>query len=80
MVLEKGTHREGADEDFGGDVVTEPIRWSGDSVGLFLDDQRWKEIQPAAHDQDRSLSWMVQKAWLVARGELKRSLAPMPVR
>jgi uncharacterized small protein (TIGR04563 family) len=31
-----------------------------------------KEIQAEAARQDRSMSWIVQKAWIAARNELKK--------
>lgn len=31
-----------------------------------------KEIQDEANRQDRSLSWIVQQAWRIARGDIKK--------
>ena len=39
---------------------------------LYFPEQMLKEIQAEANRQDRSLSWIVQQAWRVARGEIKR--------
>ena len=37
---------------------------------LYFPDQMLKEIQYEANRQDRSLSWIVQKAWQIARSEI----------
>lgn len=37
---------------------------------LYFPDQMLREIQYEANRQDRSLSWIVQKAWQIARGEI----------
>jgi uncharacterized small protein (TIGR04563 family) len=39
---------------------------------LYFPDEMLKEIQAEATRQDRSLSWIVQKAWRTARKELAR--------
>lgn len=39
---------------------------------LYFPADMLKEIQEEAARQDRSMSWIVQKAWLAARNELKR--------
>ncbi len=39
---------------------------------LYFPDQMLKEIQYEANRQDRSLSWIVQKAWQIARGEIAK--------
>jgi uncharacterized small protein (TIGR04563 family) len=39
---------------------------------LYFPDEMLKEIQAEAVRQDRSLSWIVQKAWRVARKDLLR--------
>ena len=39
---------------------------------LYFPEQMLKEIQAEANRQDRSLSWIVQQAWRVARTEIKR--------
>ena len=39
---------------------------------LYFPEDMLKEIQDEANRQDRSLSWIVQQAWRVARGEIKR--------
>jgi uncharacterized small protein (TIGR04563 family) len=30
------------------------------------------ELQREAHRQDRSISWLMQQAWKIARGELRK--------
>jgi uncharacterized small protein (TIGR04563 family) len=39
---------------------------------LYFPDSMLKEIQLEANRQDRSLSWIVQKAWQIARIEIAR--------
>ncbi len=39
---------------------------------LYFPEKMLKEIQAEANRQDRSLSWIVQKAWQIARTELAR--------
>ena len=37
---------------------------------LYFPEEMLKEIQAEAARQDRSLSWIVQKAWKIARREI----------
>lgn len=39
---------------------------------LYFPEDMLDEIQTEARRQDRSLSWIVQQAWNVARGEITR--------
>ena len=39
---------------------------------LYFPEDMLKEIQDEATRQDRSLSWIVQKAWKIARNEVSR--------
>lgn len=39
---------------------------------LYFPEDMLKEIQQEAARQDRSLSWIVQKAWKIARTEVKK--------
>ena len=39
---------------------------------LYFPDQMLREIQLEATRQDRSLSWIVQKAWNIARADIAR--------
>jgi uncharacterized small protein (TIGR04563 family) len=39
---------------------------------LYFPDSMLREIQQEANRQDRSLSWIVQKAWQIARLEIAR--------
>ncbi len=39
---------------------------------LYFPEEMLKEIQHEANRQDRSLSWIVQQAWRIAREEIKR--------
>jgi uncharacterized small protein (TIGR04563 family) len=39
---------------------------------LYFSEQMLAEIKQEAWRLDRSLSWIVQRAWLIARSELKR--------
>ena len=39
---------------------------------LYFPAEMLEEIQQEAFRQDRSLSWIVQQAWKMARGEIKR--------
>jgi uncharacterized small protein (TIGR04563 family) len=39
---------------------------------LYFPEEMLKEIQDEANRQDRSLSWVVQQAWRIARGEIKK--------
>lgn len=38
---------------------------------VYFPEDMLKEIQEEATRQDRSLSWIVQKAWKIARGQVK---------
>jgi len=39
---------------------------------LYFPEDMLKEIQEEANRQDRSLSWVVQQAWRIARSEITR--------
>lgn len=39
---------------------------------LYFPEEMLREIQAEANRQDRSLSWIVQQAWRVAREEIKK--------
>ena len=39
---------------------------------LYFPEDMLKESQEEATRQDRSLSWIVQKAWKIARNEIKK--------
>jgi uncharacterized small protein (TIGR04563 family) len=39
---------------------------------LYFPEEMLKEIQDEANRQDRSLSWIVQQAWRISRGEIKK--------
>ncbi len=39
---------------------------------LYFPEEMLKEIQAEANRQDRSLSWIVQKAWKIAKGEIRK--------
>ena len=39
---------------------------------LYFPEDMLKEIQQEAARQDRSLSWIVQKAWKIARKEIQK--------
>ena len=39
---------------------------------LYFPEDMLKQIQEEANRQDRSLSWIVQKAWKIARKEMLR--------
>jgi uncharacterized small protein (TIGR04563 family) len=39
---------------------------------LYFPEEMLKEIQNEATRQDRSLSWIVQQAWKIARSEIKK--------
>ena len=39
---------------------------------LYFPEEMLKEIQDEANRQDRSLSWIVQQAWRIARSEVMR--------
>ncbi len=39
---------------------------------LYFPEQMLNEIQFEANRQDRSLSWIVQKAWQIARSEIAK--------
>lgn len=53
---------------------------------LYFPEDMLEEIQREANRQDRSLSWIVQQAWKVARGDIRRMpsvndvLSPAPPR
>ena len=39
---------------------------------LYFPEEMLKEIEHESHRQDRSLSWIVQQAWRIARNEIMR--------
>ncbi len=39
---------------------------------LYFPEDMLEEIQREAHRQDRSLSWIVQQAWKLARADMKK--------
>lgn len=43
---------------------------------LYFPDEMLREIQEEALRQDRSLSWIVQMAWKLARAEIRRMPSP----
>jgi uncharacterized small protein (TIGR04563 family) len=50
---------------------------------LYFPEDILSEIQAEAQRQDRSMSWIVQQAWKIARGEIERfpsmnDVAPAP--
>lgn len=46
---------------------------------LYFPEDMLNEIQKEADRQDRSLSWIVQQAWKVARGDLRKMPSPNDV-
>jgi uncharacterized small protein (TIGR04563 family) len=46
---------------------------------LYFQEEMLEEIKQEACRLDRSLSWIVQRAWLIARKELKRIPSTMDV-
>lgn len=53
---------------------------------LYFPEEMLEEIQRESSRQDRSLSWVVQQAWKVARAEMRKMpsmndvLTPLPAR
>ena len=39
---------------------------------LYFPEEMLQEIQAEANRQDRSLSWLVQQAWRIARDDIRR--------
>lgn len=39
---------------------------------LYFPSDMLAELQSEAERQDRSISWLIQQAWKIARGELKK--------
>lgn len=39
---------------------------------LYFPEEMLEEIKREAVRQDRSLSWIVQRAWTIARGDIKK--------
>lgn len=46
---------------------------------LYFPDEMLNEIEFEAQRQDRSLSWIVQQAWKIARFDLRRMPSPNDV-
>jgi len=46
---------------------------------LYFPEEMLDEIQREAGRQDRSLSWIVQQAWRVARADIRRIPSPNDV-
>jgi len=57
-----------ADGAHGDGVATNDKR----KQSLYFPEEMLAEIQSEANRQDRSLSWIVQRAWQLARGEIAR--------
>jgi uncharacterized small protein (TIGR04563 family) len=50
---------------------------------LYFPEEMLQEIESEAARQDRSMSWIIQKAWRLARGDIKRAPStnePLPNR
>jgi uncharacterized small protein (TIGR04563 family) len=46
---------------------------------LYFPDEMLNEIEFEAQRQDRSLSWIVQQSWKIARADLRRIPSPNDV-
>ncbi len=46
---------------------------------LYFPEEMLHEIELEAQRQDRSLSWIVQQAWKMARGDLRKMPSPNDV-
>jgi uncharacterized small protein (TIGR04563 family) len=46
---------------------------------LYFPEEMLKEIEIEARRQDRSLSWIVQQAWKIARADLRKIPSPNEV-
>ena len=46
---------------------------------LYFPEEMLKEIEVEAQRQDRSLSWIVQQAWKIARNDLRKIPSPNDV-
>jgi len=46
---------------------------------LYFPEDMLREIEHEADRQDRSLSWIVQQAWKIARADLKKIPSPNDV-
>lgn len=40
---------------------------------VYIPEAMLSEIQREAERQDRSLSWLIQRAWKIARGEIEKT-------
>ena len=52
--------------------LTEAKRTDKRKQSLYFPEEMLREIQLEANRQDRSLSWIVQQAWRLARNEIMR--------
>lgn len=59
---------------YGGTIPRRNANPGGDKrkQSLYFPEEMLKEMQAEAERQDRSLSWIVQHAWRVARSEVGR--------
>ena len=57
---------------YGGTIPRRPFKEGGDKrkQSLYFPEDMLAEIQAEADRQDRSLSWIVQRAWKIARLEI----------
>jgi uncharacterized small protein (TIGR04563 family) len=46
---------------------------------LYFPEEMLSEIERESQRQDRSLSWIVQQAWKIARADIKRMPSPNDV-
>jgi uncharacterized small protein (TIGR04563 family) len=54
------------------DVVQDSMAIEKRKQSLYFPEDILGEIQYEAQRQDRSMSWVVQQAWKIARGEIMR--------
>ncbi len=47
-------------------------------VSVYLSDAEFDEIRREAHRLDRSISWVLQRAWIIARGPLQQVPGAVP--
>lgn len=55
-----------------GGLPPEPPKSDKRKQSLYFPELMLKEIAEEAHRLDRSLSWVVQRAWKIAKGEVKK--------
>ena len=51
--------------------MSKKVKSDGNKRSVYLTEEIINEIKAEAKRQDRSVSWMLQRAWIIARREIR---------